>query len=67
MRALCWYGTNDVRYATVDDPRIENPSDVILKATASGICGSDLDTSARGNRGSMPRCEAERNGDRTKS
>ncbi|MDB5384680.1 MAG: glutathione-dependent formaldehyde dehydrogenase [Planctomycetaceae bacterium] len=42
MRALCWHGTGDVRVDTVDDPKIEDPGDAIVKITASGICGSDL-------------------------
>ncbi|MFW6412926.1 MAG: zinc-dependent alcohol dehydrogenase [Oceanicaulis sp.] len=42
MRALVWNGINDVRYETVDDPRIEHPRDVIVKVTATAICGSDL-------------------------
>jgi threonine dehydrogenase-like Zn-dependent dehydrogenase len=42
MRALCWYGTNDVRVATVPDPRILNPRDAIVKVTLTAICGSDL-------------------------
>ncbi len=42
MKAVCWYGTNDVRVETVPDPRILNPRDAILKVTAATICGSDL-------------------------
>jgi threonine dehydrogenase-like Zn-dependent dehydrogenase len=42
MKALCWHGTGDVRVDEVPDPRIEQPSDVIVQITASGICGSDL-------------------------
>lgn len=42
MRALCWYGTNDVRVTTVPDPKIINKHDAIIKVTSSGICGSDL-------------------------
>ncbi|MHB0958533.1 MAG: zinc-dependent alcohol dehydrogenase [Pirellulaceae bacterium] len=42
MKALCWYGTGDVRVENVPDPIIENPRDAIIKITASGICGSDL-------------------------
>lgn len=42
MKALCWYGTGDVRVETVPDPKIENPRDAIIRITASGICGSDL-------------------------
>jgi threonine dehydrogenase-like Zn-dependent dehydrogenase len=42
MRAICWYGATDVRTETVPDPQIINPRDVILKVTATSICGSDL-------------------------
>jgi len=42
MRALCWYGTHDVRVTTVPDPKIINKHDAIIKVTSSGICGSDL-------------------------
>ncbi|MBC7853251.1 MAG: glutathione-dependent formaldehyde dehydrogenase [Pirellulaceae bacterium] len=42
MKALCWHGTGDVRVDTVPDPKIQDPRDVIVKITASGICGSDL-------------------------
>ncbi len=42
MKALCWYGTSDVRFETVPDPKIEDPRDVILKVTSTAICGSDL-------------------------
>lgn len=42
MRALCWYGKEDVRVETVADPAILAPRDAILRVTAAGICGSDL-------------------------
>jgi threonine dehydrogenase-like Zn-dependent dehydrogenase len=42
MRALCWYGKNDVRVETVADPKILNPRDAIVKITTTAICGSDL-------------------------
>jgi len=42
MRALTWHGKHDVRVETVDDPKIINPRDIILKITATAICGSDL-------------------------
>jgi len=42
MKALCWHGHGDVRVDTVPDPKIQNPTDCIVKITASGICGSDL-------------------------
>jgi len=42
MKALCWYGTNDVRVSTVPDPKIINKTDAIIKITSTAICGSDL-------------------------
>ncbi|HYC55385.1 MAG TPA: zinc-dependent alcohol dehydrogenase [Candidatus Binatia bacterium] len=42
MKALCWYGTNDVRVESVPDPKILQPTDAIVKITSTAICGSDL-------------------------
>jgi threonine dehydrogenase-like Zn-dependent dehydrogenase len=42
MKALCWYGSGDVRVETVPDPRIEDPTDAVIKITSTAICGSDL-------------------------
>ena len=42
MKALCWYGKEDVRFETVPDPKIVDPTDAIVKITATAICGSDL-------------------------
>jgi threonine dehydrogenase-like Zn-dependent dehydrogenase len=42
MKAVCWYGKNDVRVETVPDPKILNPRDAIVKITSTAICGSDL-------------------------
>lgn len=42
MKAVCWYGKNDVRVETVPDPKILNPRDAIVRITATAICGSDL-------------------------
>ncbi len=42
MRALVWHGKEDVRIDNVPDPKIENQGDVIVKITATAICGSDL-------------------------
>jgi len=42
MKALCWHGKNDVRVDTVPDPKIQDPHDVIVRVTATAICGSDL-------------------------
>jgi len=42
MKAVTWHGKRDVRVDTVPDPTIEDPADVIVRITSSGICGSDL-------------------------
>src|SRR5687767_3700272 len=42
MKALTWHGTRDVRIDSHPDPRIEESGDVIVKVTATAICGSDL-------------------------
>jgi threonine dehydrogenase-like Zn-dependent dehydrogenase len=42
MKALCWYGTEDVRIAEVPDPMILQPGDAVIEVTRSAICGSDL-------------------------
>jgi threonine dehydrogenase-like Zn-dependent dehydrogenase len=42
MRAVTWHGRDDVRVDTVPDPTIQDPTDVIVEITSSGICGSDL-------------------------
>src|SRR3954471_20007687 len=42
MRALTWHGKHDVRMETVDDPKIVNPRDAIVRITSTAICGSDL-------------------------
>jgi threonine dehydrogenase-like Zn-dependent dehydrogenase len=42
MKALTWHGKRDVRVDTVPDPKIEQPTDAVIRVTSSGICGSDL-------------------------
>ena len=42
MKALCWFGKNNVRVENVPDPQILNPRDAIIKITTTCICGSDL-------------------------
>jgi threonine dehydrogenase-like Zn-dependent dehydrogenase len=42
MRAVTWHGKRDVRVDTVADPTIQEPTDVIVRITSTGICGSDL-------------------------
>ncbi|RYY04242.1 MAG: glutathione-dependent formaldehyde dehydrogenase [Gammaproteobacteria bacterium] len=42
MRALTYHGSKDVRVDNVPDPSIQEPDDIILRVTATAICGSDL-------------------------
>ncbi|MDO7866811.1 zinc-dependent alcohol dehydrogenase family protein [Nocardioides jiangxiensis] len=42
MRATTIHGTRDIRLSEVPDPRIEKPTDAIVKVVAGCICGSDL-------------------------
>ena len=42
MKAVRFYGKEDVRVETVPDPAILNPRDALVKITATAICGSDL-------------------------
>jgi len=42
MRALTYHGSHNVQVDTVDDPVIQQADDIILRVTATAICGSDL-------------------------
>ncbi|WP_414938578.1 zinc-dependent alcohol dehydrogenase [Amycolatopsis sp. cmx-11-51] len=42
MKALTWQGNEKVQVTEVPDPRIEEPTDAIIKVTSTAICGSDL-------------------------
>ncbi|KAF9553311.1 GroES-like protein [Agrocybe pediades] len=42
MKALAWFGNNDVRVIDAPVPDITEPDDVIVRVTGSTICGSDL-------------------------
>ncbi|HEV7122606.1 MAG TPA: zinc-dependent alcohol dehydrogenase [Rhodanobacter sp.] len=42
MLALTYHGARDVRVENVPDPTIQQPDDIILRVTATAICGSDL-------------------------
>jgi threonine dehydrogenase-like Zn-dependent dehydrogenase len=42
MKALTYHGSKDVRVETMPDPTILAGDDVILRVTATAICGSDL-------------------------
>jgi threonine dehydrogenase-like Zn-dependent dehydrogenase len=42
MKAVRYYGKEDVRVERVPDPEIVNPRDAIVRVTSTAICGSDL-------------------------
>ena len=42
MRGAVLYGPRDVRFEERDVPKIVNPTDVIIRITATCVCGSDL-------------------------
>jgi S-(hydroxymethyl)glutathione dehydrogenase/alcohol dehydrogenase len=42
MKAAVFHKPGDIRFDTVEDPRIEDSRDVILRVTSTAICGSDL-------------------------
>ncbi|CTP90184.1 zinc-dependent alcohol dehydrogenase [Xanthomonas graminis] len=42
MQALTYHGTKDVRVETVPDPVLIDADDIVLRVTATAICGSDL-------------------------
>lgn len=42
MKATVYHGTRDVRLETVPNPRIEAPTDALVRVTRAAICGSDL-------------------------
>jgi threonine dehydrogenase-like Zn-dependent dehydrogenase len=42
MRATLMYGAGDVRLEDVPDPKLEEPTDAVVRVLRSCICGSDL-------------------------
>ncbi|HEX7303423.1 alcohol dehydrogenase catalytic domain-containing protein, partial [Lentzea sp.] len=42
MKALTWQGNEKVQVVDVPDPKIEEPTDAIIRVTSTAICGSDL-------------------------
>ena len=42
MKAVTWQGKRDVRVEEVPDPKIQEPTDAVIRITSSGLCGSDL-------------------------
>jgi threonine dehydrogenase-like Zn-dependent dehydrogenase len=42
VKAVVWHGKEDVRVDEVPDPVLREPTDAIVRVTATAICGSDL-------------------------
>jgi threonine dehydrogenase-like Zn-dependent dehydrogenase len=42
MRAVTWQGKEKVSVESVPEPRIEEPTDAVIRVTSTAICGSDL-------------------------
>lgn len=42
MKAVVFHGIGDIRLENVPEPKIEQPTDAIVRLTASAICGTDL-------------------------
>lgn len=42
MKAVRWYGKEDIRVENVPEPKILNDRDAIIRVTSTAICGSDL-------------------------
>ena len=42
MKAAVFHKVGDIRYERVDDPKIEDSRDAIIRITSTAICGSDL-------------------------
>ncbi|QXH44519.1 glutathione-dependent formaldehyde dehydrogenase [Pseudomonas xanthosomatis] len=54
MRALTYHGSGDVRVDNVPEPQLQERDDILLRVTATAICGSDLHLY----RGKIPMVEA---------
>ncbi|MFE1952107.1 zinc-dependent alcohol dehydrogenase family protein [Streptomyces sp. NPDC059524] len=42
MRGAMIYAPGDIRFETLDDPKILNPTDAIIRTAVTCVCGSDL-------------------------
>ncbi|WP_046471826.1 zinc-dependent alcohol dehydrogenase [Allosalinactinospora lopnorensis] len=42
MKALCWMGVNELSVEDVEEPRLLNDQDMIVRVRTSAVCGSDL-------------------------
>lgn len=49
MRAVTFQGKEKMEVTTVPDPKIQEPTDAIVRVTATAICGSDLHLYHQGN------------------
>ena len=50
MKAVVFHGIGDIRLDDMPEPKIQEPTDAIIRLTASAICGTDLHMI----RGTMP-------------
>ncbi|MFD4635743.1 zinc-dependent alcohol dehydrogenase [Lentzea sp. NPDC058436] len=50
MKAVVWHGVGDIRLDDVEDPKLQEPTDAVVRITRSAICGTDLHMV----RGTMP-------------
>ena len=42
MKAVVFHGVGDIRLDDVEEPKIQEPTDAIIRLTSSAICGTDL-------------------------
>ena len=42
MKAAVFHKPGDIGVDNVEDPKIQDPEDIIVRATSTAICGSDL-------------------------
>jgi threonine dehydrogenase-like Zn-dependent dehydrogenase len=42
MKALVFHDVGDIRLDDVEAPKIQEPTDAIIRLTSSAICGTDL-------------------------
>ena len=42
MKAVVFHGVGDIRVDDVSEPKLKEPTDAIVRLTASAICGTDL-------------------------
>jgi threonine dehydrogenase-like Zn-dependent dehydrogenase len=42
MKAVVFHSIGDIRFDDVEEPKIQEPTDAIVRLTSSAICGTDL-------------------------